>query len=44
MPKFGLITCFSPVTVTDVGEHKFEDKNWELENGKNWGFGDPKSS
>ena len=24
MPKYGLIVCFSPVTFTDIGEHKFD--------------------
>ena len=45
MPKYGLIACFSPVikvklvniSLTGTGSR-------ELENGKNQGFGDPKSS
>ena len=41
-------SCFSPVIIRDIGEHKFDgygsDKNWELEKEKNRGFGNPKSS
>ena len=41
-------SCFSPVIIRDIGEHKFNGYasekigRWKME--KNWGFGDPKSS
>ena len=47
MQNYGLIACFSPVIKVDIGEQvqwELVRKNWELENGKKWGFGDPKSS
>ena len=48
MPQYGLIACFSPVIKVNIGEHKFDGYrftkigSWKM--GKNWGFGDPKSS
>ena len=41
-------SCFSPVIIRDIGEHKFDGYgsekigSWKME--KNWGFGNPKSS
>ena len=37
MPTYGLIACSSPVTFTDIGEHKFDkygsakNRSWKME-------------